>query len=108
MFLLVLIKSPMRRFFLFSGRSIPVIREVGESECSADTLHKPKEEREMSDRENSESVNAIENGDHEMSRGRARFEAFHRANPEVWELFERFCLEMIEAGKSDASASFFL
>lgn len=40
----------------------------------------------------------------ELSRGRARFETFHRANPEVWKLFERFCLEMIEAGKSDFGA----
>jgi hypothetical protein len=33
-----------------------------------------------------------------------QFVAFHEANPEVWELFERFCLEMIEAGKSDFGA----
>lgn len=32
------------------------------------------------------------------------FIRFHEANPEVWELFERFCLEMILAGKSDFGA----
>ncbi len=40
--------------------------------------------------------------EHEV--GRQEFERFHDANPEVWEFFERFCLEMINAGQTGFGA----
>lgn len=35
---------------------------------------------------------------------RIDFIEFHEANPQVWDLFERFCLKMIEAGQSGFGA----
>lgn len=56
----------------------------------------------MRDRENEERAN--ETGSTESSGDRGRFEAFHRANPEVWRRFESGCLDMIASGCTNFGA----